>query len=285
MGEAVLVADDVARRPPGRHVRVVRLGDQDPGEALLGAGRPGVVELQLVEPLEVEGERAQRAVDLDPQAVLAAGGEAGGLVRGDRAAVQPGQEQRGVVDRDRPRWARHRCPTADALSPLELGRQRPLRDERLGQRADPGDALAGDVLGQVDDVRADVAQRARAGHLPLQPPHQRELRVDDPVLQVDGADVPDRAEPAGGDELGHERHRRHPPVVEAAHRPRPRPPGRPAAAAIASASATVLASGFSHSTCLPAASAAMRDLGVAVARRADVDQVDVVPGDQRRASR
>ena len=34
-----------------------------------------------------------------------------------------------------------------------------------------------------------------------QPPDQRELRVDDPVLQVLRPYVPDRAEPALGDQL------------------------------------------------------------------------------------
>ena len=65
----------------------------------------------------------------------------------------------------------------------------------------PTIVLPGDELGQVDDVRTDVAQRARPGELPLQPPDQRELRVGDPVLQVDGAYVADLAEPAGRDQV------------------------------------------------------------------------------------
>ena len=169
-----------------------RLGHQDPAEALLRGGRRRVVELQLVEAFQVEHHRAERAVDLDPQAVLAAGGEPGRLVRGDRAAVEPGQEQRGVVDGDLARGRRRGAVAGRGGQAARLGRQRPLLDERLGQRADAGDPLAGDELGQVDDVRADVAERAGAGLVLLQPPHQRELRVDDPVLQVDRADVPDR---------------------------------------------------------------------------------------------
>ena len=97
-----------------------------------------------------------------------------------------------------------------------------------------------------------------------------------------GAHVPDLAEPPVGDQLAGERDGRHPAVGEADHRADAalRPP-RSAAAAIASASATVLASGFSHSTCLPASSAAIAISAWRVARGADVDEVDVVPGDHR----
>ena len=79
MGEAVLVAETVARRPPGAQVGVLRLGDQDPPEALLLDRLRAVEELQQVVFLEVEGERAVGAVDLDPQRVLATEGEPGGL--------------------------------------------------------------------------------------------------------------------------------------------------------------------------------------------------------------
>ena len=58
--EGVLVAEAVARRPPGLQVGVVGLGDEDAAEA--GAAWPGsrvVVEGELVEALQVEGERAR----------------------------------------------------------------------------------------------------------------------------------------------------------------------------------------------------------------------------------
>jgi hypothetical protein len=60
----------------------------------------------------------------------------------------------------------------------------------------------------------------------------------------------------------------------------PRAAATSAASAIASASSTVLASGFSHSTCLPASSAAMAISACVSARGAHVDEVDVVAGDQ-----
>jgi hypothetical protein len=80
---------------------VGRLGDQDAPEPgglrVLGA----VVEGQLVHRLEVERERAGAAVDLQPDRVLAPGGEPGGLEAGQRPAVEPAEEQRRVVHGDR----------------------------------------------------------------------------------------------------------------------------------------------------------------------------------------
>jgi hypothetical protein len=105
--------------------------------------------------------------------VLPAEREPGRLVRRDRAAVEPGQEQRGVVDGHLAYLSYSRAGT---------DRQRALLDERLGQRADADDPLPGDELREVDDVRADVAERAGPSFGRPQPPHQRVLRVDDPVL-------------------------------------------------------------------------------------------------------
>ena len=92
----------------------------------------------------------------------------------------------------------------------------------------------------------------------LQAPRQRRLGIDDPVLEVLRPDVVDLADPALGDEPAGQRDGRHPAVGEADHRADAAlARACSAAATIASASATVLASGFSHSTCLPASSAAM----------------------------
>src|ERR1700704_3830473 len=65
-----------------------------------------------------------------------------------------------------------------------FGGDRSLLDERLQPAVDLADPVAGDVLGQVDDVRADVAECARAGPLLVEAPRQRRLRIGDPVLQV-----------------------------------------------------------------------------------------------------
>ena len=78
----------------------VGLGDLDPGPARdVGVGAR-VVNLQLVHGLEVEGDAPVAAVDLEPDRVLAAGGEPGRLEDAQGAAVQPCREDGGVVHRD-----------------------------------------------------------------------------------------------------------------------------------------------------------------------------------------
>ena len=65
MGEGVLISEGVARRPPGGDLWVGRLGDQDGAESRVLLG--GVVDEQLVQPLQVEGDRPGRTVELEPQ--------------------------------------------------------------------------------------------------------------------------------------------------------------------------------------------------------------------------
>src|SRR3712207_6320009 len=90
VGEAVLVAEQVARRPPRGDVRVLGLGGEDPAEARGGAVVLPVVEVKDVHVLEVERQAAPRAVDLDADGVLAAVGEAGRLEDSQRAAPELG---------------------------------------------------------------------------------------------------------------------------------------------------------------------------------------------------
>ncbi len=153
VGERVLVAEAVTRRPPRRGVRVLGLGDEDAPEPG-GLGRlVGVEELQDVHVLEVERQAAAGAVDLDADRVLAAGREPGRLEDADGALPRtaPGTARVvTVVDRHHPRAVSRRAAAA-------------LVDERLQHAVDRDDAVAGDVLGQVDDVGTDVAQRSRAG--------------------------------------------------------------------------------------------------------------------------
>ena len=91
VGERVLPAQHVPRRPPGGQVRVARLGDQDAAEPCGRGVLRGVAELQLVEPLQVEGQAATRPVDLDPQRVLPAGGEPGRLERWPAPRIRAGR--------------------------------------------------------------------------------------------------------------------------------------------------------------------------------------------------
>ncbi len=195
--EGVLPADDVAGRPPVLPEGMVSLGDEDRPQARLGGRRlrPGAHQ-QLVQALEVEGERALGAVDLPAHGVLPAGGEAGGLERADGAALELGDRLEGVVD-------------VDAAAG-------PVVDERPQHARDRLD-LADEEAAEVDDVCAEVAERAGACDRPVEPPDLGEGRVEDPVLQVRRAEVVDLAQLAGLDHLAGEADGRDEAVVERAH--------------------------------------------------------------------
>ena len=102
----------------------------------LHLSRPGsVIEVQPIHVLEVELQRALRAVDLESVAVLVAGGLPGRLETRHRPAREPRQEQHRVIHGD---LALARAPLdsrRDATGRC-TGHQRPLLDERLGNRAD-----------------------------------------------------------------------------------------------------------------------------------------------------
>ena len=194
----------------------------------------------------------------------------GRLERGQRAGVQPGGEHRGVVHGHRPGA---RC------LPGRLG-QRALADEGGGDRGDTGDQLAGQVLGQVHDVRSQVAERAGPGSLALQPPGQRERRVHQPVLEVTRAHVADPADPAVGHELAGQGQGRDAAVVEAGHRADapgggPRRRGRHGLGLGQRVGERLLAQHV-----LARLERRDGDLGVQVARRAHVHELDVVAFDQ-----
>jgi hypothetical protein len=105
-------------------------------------------DLSLVHALQVEAHRALLGVDLEAVVVLAAGGEAGALQRADGAVLELHGRGEGVVH------------VHDAGAAVTLVA---LLDESLGQGRHALDA-AHQVVRQVDDVRAQVAQRAAAGH-------------------------------------------------------------------------------------------------------------------------
>ena len=105
--EGVLVAEAVAVGPPRIDVRVAvaAAGDVDRRPPLHRSVVAQVVELQLVQSLEVEPQRASITVDLETVGVVIAGGEASGFEAGDSPAAQSGQEQHGIVDGARRRRA------------------------------------------------------------------------------------------------------------------------------------------------------------------------------------
>src|SRR5688572_3187273 len=80
--ERVAPADDVPGRPPQLHERVLRLGHEHSLEA--GAGG----DLELVQALDVEHDRALRPVQLERVRVHAPAREPGGLERADDAVLE-----------------------------------------------------------------------------------------------------------------------------------------------------------------------------------------------------
>jgi hypothetical protein len=67
--ERVLPPDDVTRRPPVLHERVARVGDIHRLKALVTVA--GEAYLELVQSLEIEGDRSPRPVHLEGQVVEA----------------------------------------------------------------------------------------------------------------------------------------------------------------------------------------------------------------------
>ncbi len=66
-------------------------------------------------------------------------------------------------------------------------------------------------------MRADVAERAGAGLRLVEPPHEREVGIGNPVLQVGAAEMADRADASCLDQLLREHHRGNAAVVVAEH--------------------------------------------------------------------
>jgi hypothetical protein len=163
-----------------------------------GCGGGRVVDLQLVHPLEVEGDRPLRAVDLHAHGVLAALCHAGRFERAEDSVLEAGGEQGGVVDRDLLALTGGVALPAEALRGAGRGTGRHDGLERAGDLLDRG---AGDPLGQVDDVRADVAERAGAGLVLVEAPGHGGVGVGEPVLEVLGADLSDLAHEPLGDQL------------------------------------------------------------------------------------
>ena len=188
VGERVAPADDVARRPPEIPERVVRLRD----EHRLEASRPvavGPEDLKLVQPLHVERQRALGAVDLPLERVPPAEREPRCLDRPDGPALELDRGLERVVDA-------------------------PARQEGADEPGDGRD-LADEEPRQVDDVGAEVAERAGPRLVRLEAPGVQRGIVA-PVLEVAPAEVADLAELAGVDQLARQPHRRHEAVVEAA---------------------------------------------------------------------
>src|SRR6185503_12064151 len=94
--ERVLPADDVAAWPPVPHERVCLGG----GYQHVGIAVAAAAYLELVEALQVEAQRALRAVDFDHQPILMPGRHAGCFKGANRSAVELHGGGERIVDVD-----------------------------------------------------------------------------------------------------------------------------------------------------------------------------------------
>ena len=180
--EAVLVALRVA----GRQRRQARGAGRQRGRVAADERRVlAPADPQRLGVLLLERERLVRAVDLEPQAVLAPGRDLADDDRAERAAVGLELQDHGVLGRDRP------ARVARAVAARErgaVGVVHALGDRGQRARAQARDALAGDELGEVAPVRADVGEGARrAAEVGVDAPVVV-LRAQQPVLQVGPVD-------------------------------------------------------------------------------------------------
>src|SRR5829696_963426 len=212
MHKGVLVADDVPRRPPSCHVRVLQLGDKERAET----GRLVVLEvhLQLVHPLQVEDQAPLRAVDLERLLRLAPRGQGARLEGPCGSVLEARQERRRVVHRH-PIHLRVRAVRPFAWTLLDKG----LGDAyhlRYGAHQE---------MREVHQVGAQIREGASSPGLLAKAPGHRSCGVEEPVLEVDGPPVTDLSQPSFVHEPLRELHRRNTPVVVADHAHRARTPG------------------------------------------------------------
>ena len=162
------------------------LGGEDGAEALVsGVVGEGEV-LELVEALQIEGEAAALAVDFEAQAVLAAEGEAGGFDGAEGAVFEFQGADDGVID-------------GDGGAAAAIG-ERAFFDEGAGLGGDGAD-FADEVAGEIQGVGGEVAEGTAAGAFGIHAPEAGRAHMgQQPILQVDGAEVVDAAEGAGIDE-------------------------------------------------------------------------------------
>src|SRR5436853_7746526 len=95
MGEGVLVADDVAGRPPGGDVRMRGVRRKDRAEAAVRAFFD--VQLKLVQAFKVEDQRAKATIDLEAQIILAARRKACRFNRADSTSGKAHEVERRIV--------------------------------------------------------------------------------------------------------------------------------------------------------------------------------------------
>jgi len=136
------------------------------------------------------------------------------------------------------------------------------------------------MLREVDDVRREIAERAGARLVHIETPRHRRFGVDEPVLEIRRAHVPDRAERARRDRLPRERERGNAPVIEADHRAHAASRGELGLARHRAGLRDGVRERLLAEHVLARAQRRDRDLGVRCTRARDVDERNVVACDE-----
>ena len=139
---------------------------------------------QLLGPLLVERERLLGAVDLQPEPVLATGGDLADHDGSDRAAVGLELHERGVLGRD-PALLVGVVACREGVAAACVG---PFVERGEETREHARDPVAGDELGQVAPVRSDVGERARGAAEALVDAPVRVVGAQQPVLEIGAVD-------------------------------------------------------------------------------------------------
>ena len=136
--------------------------------------------------------------------------------------------------------------------------------------------LAGQVLAEVDHVGADVTQGTGASALFAHPPCQGYVRVHEPVLEVGASHVAQVTQAPVSHELSGQLYGGSAPIVEADHRTLPRRPCFLGHQGHCLGLGDGVGQGFLAQYVLAVFQRVDGDRHMAVAGRADVDDVDVV---------
>src|SRR5581483_3774565 len=166
VNEGVLVANEVTRRPPLVDVRMGRLRHQNVAEPLSILPRRSGASRKKSQPIhlfEIENERTVAAIDFQSERILSSGRKTRRFQTRQRAVSKSADHRHRIIDIDAATTALlHKC-FAHCANIFEFAHQIPRK---------------------IDNVRADVAERARPGPVALQAPDQRKFWIDNPILRI-----------------------------------------------------------------------------------------------------
>ena len=207
--EGVFVPNDVTGWPVVARVRVAAIGGLNHTETLTVIRILVIVILELIHPLHVEDNRALGAIDFKLVVVLASGSHTGGFKRSNSTTLKAGEENRAVINGD----FAHLITGLAAQTVINLRKDWTLLHKCVHHPGNFRD-LTHKVARHVNRMGNQVAMRATASDIALEAPNDREVWIHNPVLKIDAAPVINPAKVAILDHLFGQCDSRHATVVE-----------------------------------------------------------------------